>query len=202
MLATGWAKEKDDWARFPELAPERCATLPPDQVFESLPANHPDGMSRSMRGEDYCYDAYQRQLQKYVDAHYPRAKKYRRELQMAYKSLIDFLWIVWQPENIGHAPVRSGAWAEWAICRGERANFDQDGGSSAIELEKFCLELAERFQHRNLAENDMLPPLHDAIRHLMNATSDNLTRWYFAGELQSYAARYDKPEKKEAAEKK
>ena len=204
LLMAGALAHVVDLSDLPEMAPEQCAKFPPADLYARLVNKkpHPLGIDSSWGGEDDFYDNYRRQLQKYVDAHYPDARKYREEIHAAFHSMMHFIEELWQPMGLKHHDEHVGGDVEWIILQAEKKKYLmlEKNIRTATEVEEYALAMSKRFG-RNLRFDDLaLPHLQDAILHLIKATGedgmpDTHMRWYFAYELERFLAAYSKKPK-------
>lgn len=193
-----------DLSDLPEMAPEECAKYQPAELYNRLVTRepHPLGIDSSLRGEDDFHENYRSQLQKYVDAHYPDARKYREEMHAAFHSMMHFIEEVYAPMGLKHHDEHVGGEVEWIIFQAEKKKYHMPDRNkrAATDVEEYALAMSKRFG-RNWRFDDLaLPHLHDAILHLIKATGedgmpDKHMRWYFAYELEHFLAAYSKKPK-------
>lgn len=176
LLNTAQALPAEDLASRPEMSPERCAELPPTELYERLTsAEHrvPE-VSTSLGGQDYFCTVYQQQLQKYVDQHYPRAREYRKPLTEAFMSMVDFVEEIYSHSMIKHLRERTSAQVEWFILQAEKDNYVpwRETNYNVRDIERLGLIMLDGNSRGNaLKEAKALPRLHEAIRHFLAATT-------------------------------
>ncbi len=188
-----------DISKYPEMAPERCAELPPNELYEKLSGGKSNlpGIG-SERGHDYFCEVYQSQLQKFTDAHYPRAKAYRKEILAAVTSLTHFLEEALQFNGIKHMFERTGAEAEWMIYQAEKNNYQIDGEwaeGSPIELVEYALSFAKKAgaSHDEEFERAGFNHLNETINNLVKAV-EGIPRRYYSQALMGFLKHYEKKE--------
>ncbi len=195
------AEDEPDLAKAPEMSPENCARRPPEKLYLRLltKEHHVDGVSSSQASQDdFCF-IYQQQLQKFVDAHYPSAGKYRKGVQAAFHGAMHFIEALWDPWGLKHEDERLEAQVEWIIYQGAKRYFapDENGVCTPSGVEQYALVMAGKFGTGPSFDDRALPYLHEAIDQLTKATVDEgaeerHARWYFSHELYRFLKSYSK----------
>lgn len=159
-----------------EMSPEHCAEFPPEQLYQQLVAVEPQihGIGSSAGYQDNFCAVYQRQLQKFVDAKYPRAREYRKPLTDAFLTMVHYIEEIYGRNMIKHLYERTPAEVEWIICQAEKNNYKlwRETDYDAVAIERLALIMADGSGRGLQFEQQALPLLHQSLRHFAAATKD------------------------------
>ena len=159
-----------------EMSPEHCAEFPPEQFYQQLVAVEPQipGIGSSAGLQDAFCVVYQRQLQKFVDAKYPRAREYRKPLTDAFLTMVHYIEEIYGHNMIKHLYERTPAEVEWIIYQAEKNNYKlwRETNYDATAIERLALVMADGSGRGVQFEQRALPLLHDSLRHFIAATTD------------------------------
>lgn len=166
----------EDLSQLPEMAPERCAELPPKEMYERFTSveHRVPQVGASLGGQDYFCAVYQQQLQKFTDARYPRAREYRKSLTDAFLALVSYVEQIYHHDMVKHLRERTVAEIEWTILQAEKKDYQlwRETNYNAVSIEKLGLMMAEANGTGIDFENRALPFLHEALRQFVVATTD------------------------------
>lgn len=158
------------------MSPEHCAELPPEQLYQQLVAVEPQipGIGSSAGLQDAFCVVYQRQLQKFVDAKYPRAREYRKSLTEAFLTMVHYIEEIYGHDMTKHLYERTAADVEWIIYQAEKNNYKlwRETNYDATAIERLALIMADGSGRGLQFEQQALPLLHNSLRHFIAATTD------------------------------
>ncbi len=134
---------------------------------------HLPGIS-SLGGQDYFCSVYQRQLQKFVDARYPRAREYREPLTNAFLAMVHYVEEIYHHNMIKHIYERTGADVEWIIYQAEKNEYELWRGTQydTVAIERLALVVADGSGRGLQFESLALPHLREALRQFVAVTMD------------------------------
>lgn len=159
-----------------EMSPEHCAEFPPEQLYHQLLAVEPQipGIGSSAGYQDNFCAVYQRQLQKFVDAKYPRAREYRKSLTDAFLAMVHYIEEIYGHDMTKHLYERTAADVEWIIYQAEKNNYKlwRETNYDATAIERLALIMADGSGRGLQFEQQALPLLHNSLRHFIAATKD------------------------------
>ena len=176
LMSAAQVLPADELASHPEVSPERCAELPPSELYERLTSaeHRVSEVGTSLAGQNHFCTVYQQQLQKFVDQHYPRAREYRKPLTDAFLSMVSFIEEIYAHNMIKHLRERTSAQVEWFILQAEKDNYVpwRETSYNVRDIERLALVMLDGNSRGNaLKESKAVPHLHKAIRHFIAATT-------------------------------
>jgi hypothetical protein len=195
-LETAGVAAEDELSQAPEMSPAKCAQMSPTELYKRLCSDEHrvPGIDTSEGGQDnFCF-VYQRQLQKYTDAHYPRARSYRKPMTQAFLSIVYFIEEIYGHDAIKHLFERSGADVEWIIFQAEKSNYKpfRESYYGVTEIEQMAQLMANGSDRGpGRYRRQAMPHLYEALKQFSIAVqedSDEVRSSYFAHELIKFMA--------------
>ncbi|MFI5379246.1 MAG: hypothetical protein ACHRHE_08115 [Tepidisphaerales bacterium] len=136
--------EADDLVLRPEMAPERCAESPPEEIRARL--NQNGAAVESEAGIDGFYEIYAEQLRPVVDKRFPQLQPLRQPLTDLLKDVDHLLWSSTGGNWYGHELSRIPGRVEWLLMRigrGELRDRDRGAGYTRNDIKRLAIVFAK-----------------------------------------------------------
>ena len=116
---------EDTLTGLSQMAPEKCAEQPPDELLGKLMEEkpRPEGIGGCEACVDRFYEAYATQLAKKTDVDHPGAKRIRASLIACFEHCFDYLIRVHHTNGTNHYSNRIEGEIEWIIFRGAQQQY-------------------------------------------------------------------------------